>query len=218
MRIVKVLLAEDHGLVRAGIRSLLQKLSWLEVVGEASNGREALAMIRSHHPDVILMDIAMPELNGLEAAARIRKEHPNTRVIILSMHASEEYVLQALRAGANGYLLKDASTAELELAIQAVVKGENYLSPVVSKHVVSGYVRRVGGEAGSSTEPLTPRQREILQLIAEGNSTKQIASKLNISIKTVETHRTQLMERLKIHDIPGLVRYAIRIGLVTSEQ
>lgn len=218
MRIVKVLLAEDHGLVRAGIRSLLQKLSWLEVVGEASNGREALALIRSHHPDVVLMDIAMPELNGLEAAARIRKEHPNTRIIILSMHASEEYVLQALRAGANGYLLKDASTAELELAIQAVVKGENYLSPVVSKHVVSGYVRRVGGESGSSTEPLTPRQREILQLIAEGNSTKQIASKLNISIKTVETHRTQLMDRLKIHDIPGLVRYAIRIGLVNSEQ
>lgn len=218
MRIVKVLLAEDHGLVRAGIRSLLQKLPWLEVVGEASNGREALALIRSHHPDVVLMDIAMPELNGLEAAARIRKEHPNTRIIILSMHASEEYVLQALRAGANGYLLKDASTAELELAIQAVVKGENYLSPAVSKHVVSGYVRRVGGEPGSSTEPLTPRQREILQLIAEGNSTKQIASKLNISIKTVETHRTQLMDRLKIHDIPGLVRYAIRIGLVNSEQ
>ena len=217
MRTIKVLLAEDHSLVRAGIRSLLQKLPWLEVVAEASNGREALALIKTHHPDVILMDIAMPELNGLEAASRIRKEHPNTRIIILSMHATEEYVLQALRAGATGYLLKDASTAELELAIQAVVKGENYLSPVVSKHVVSGYVRRVGGEPVSTTEPLTPRQREILQLIAEGNSTKEIASKLNISIKTVETHRTQLMDRLKIHDVPGLVRYAIRTGLVNTE-
>jgi DNA-binding NarL/FixJ family response regulator len=133
------------------------------------------------------------------------------------MHATEEYVLQALRAGANGYLLKDASTAELELAIQAVVKGENYLSPVVSRHVVDGYVRRAGGEPVGTTEPLTPRQKEILQLIAEGNSTKEIASKLDISIKTVETHRTQLMDRLKIHDIPGLVRYAIRIGLIASE-
>jgi DNA-binding NarL/FixJ family response regulator len=217
MKTVRVLLAEDHGLVRAGIRSLLQKLTWVDVVGEVSNGREALAFIRSHHPNVVLMDIAMPELNGLEAAGRIRKEFPHTKVIILSMHATEEYVLQALRAGANGYLLKDASTNELELAIQAVVKGENYLSPVVSKHVVSDYVRRSGAEP-SSGELLTPRQREILQLIAEGNSTKEIAAKLNISVKTVETHRMQLMDRLKIHDVPGLVRYAIRIGLIRSEQ
>jgi DNA-binding NarL/FixJ family response regulator len=155
----------------------------------------------------------MPGLNGLETAARITQEFPHVRVIILSMHANEEYVLQALRAGAAGYLLKDADIVELELALKAVIRNETYLSPAISKQVVAEYIQRVGGET-SPLDQLTPRQREILQLIAEGHTSKEIAKMLNISVKTVETHRTQLMERLDIHDVAGLVRYAIRIGLI----
>jgi len=159
------------------------------------------------------MDIGMAGLNGLDATARITKDFPAVRVIILSMHTNEEYVLQALRAGAVGYLLKESGTAELELAVWAVARGETYLSPAVSKYVIADYVRRVGGEPNSLAR-LTPRQREVLQLIAEGHTTQEIAHTLKISVKTVETHRSQLMERLQIHDIAGLVRYAIRVGLV----
>jgi RNA polymerase sigma factor (sigma-70 family) len=223
MNTIRVLLADDHALVRAGIRALLQNLSGIEVVGEADDGREALRLIGELRPDVVLMDIGMSGLNGLEAAARAVKEFPSTRVIMLSMYANEEYVLQALRVGAAGYLLKGARTAELELAVTAVARGETYLSPAASKHVVSGYVQRAGEETtqgdneSRSIERLTPRQREILQLIAEGSSTKEIAQRLNISAKTVEMHRAQLMERLGIHEVAGLVRYAIRIGLVTPD-
>ena len=213
---IRVLLAEDHKLVRAGIRSLLQDLIGIEVVGEAGNGREALQLMETLHPDVVLMDIAMPELNGLEAAKRINKDFPGVRVIILSMHTSEEYVLQALRAGAAGYLLKDANPVELELAIKAVVQGETYLSPAVSKHVVKDYLRRVGKQT-DLLQVLTSRQREVLQLIAEGHATKEIADKLDIGVKTVETHRAQLMDRLDIHDEAGLVRYAMRVGLIRTE-
>jgi DNA-binding NarL/FixJ family response regulator len=183
-----------------------------------------LRLINTYQPDVVLMDIAMAGLNGLEATARVTKEFPPVRVIILSMHSNEEYVAQALRAGAAGYLLKDAVAAELELAVTAVARGETYLSPAVSKHVIADYLRRAGGgetSGGSElppSDPLTPRQREILQLIAEGRSTKEIASTLHLSVKTVETHRTQLMARLDIHEVAGLVRYAIRIGLVTPDK
>lgn len=214
MNAIRMLLAEDHTIVRAGIRALLQNLEGIEVVAEAGDGREAIRLIEAHQPDIVLMDIGMAGLNGLEATARIAKEFPDVRVIILSMYASEEYVLQALRAGAVGYLLKDADMAELEIAIRAVAREETYLSPAVSKHVVADYVRRVGGEP-SSLERLTRRQREILQLIAEGHSTQEIAQMLSISVKTVETHRSQLMERLDIHDVASLVRYAIRMGLIT---
>lgn len=212
---IRVLLADDHALVRAGLRKLLESLSGVAVVGEAGDGREALALAASKKPDLVLLDITMPGLNGLEAAERIAREHPGTRVILLSMHASEEHVLRALRAGASGYLPKDAALGELELAINAVRKGETYLSPAVSRHV-SDYVRRTGAEA-EPRESLTPRQREILQLIAEGQSTKRIAATLGVSVKTVETHRSQLMEKLDIHDVAGLVRYAIRIGLVSPD-
>jgi DNA-binding NarL/FixJ family response regulator len=221
---IRVLLADDHALVRAGIRSLLQNIGEVEVVAEADDGREALKLIASLQPDIVLMDIAMPNLNGLEAAMRVTKEFPNVRVIILSMHANEEYVLQSLRAGAAGYLLKGARAAELELAVASVARGETYLSPAASKHVIVDYVQRSAGDALSSqderspVERLTPRQREILQLIAEGHSTKEIAHTLNISVKTAETHRTQIMERLGIHDIAGLVRYAIRAGLIDPER
>jgi DNA-binding NarL/FixJ family response regulator len=214
-RPIRVLLADDHALVRAGLRKLLESLSGVAVVGEAGDGREALALVASKKPDLVLLDITMPGLNGLEAAERIAREHPGTRVILLSMHASEEHVLRALRAGASGYLPKDAALGELELAINAVRKGETYLSPAVSRHV-SDYVRRMGAEA-EPRESLTPRQREILQLIAEGQSTKRIAATLGVSVKTVETHRSQLMEKLDIHDVAGLVRYAIRIGLVSPD-
>jgi DNA-binding NarL/FixJ family response regulator len=211
------LLADNHTLVRAGLRALLRSIDGIEVVAEADDGREALHLVGTQQPDVVLMDVAMPEMNGLEATARVSKEFPSVRVIILSMHANEEYVLQALRAGAAGYVLKDSGVSELELALKSVSRGETYLSPAVSKHVVADYVRRVGGES-NSLEQLTPRQREILQLLAEGRSMKEIAQLLFISIKTVETHRAQLMERLDIHDVPGLVRYAIRIGLVTPDE
>ncbi len=214
MKPIRIILADDHTLVRAGFRALFQSIEGIEVVAEASDGREALRLIAVHQPDIILMDIAMSGLNGLEAAARVVQEFPDVRVVMLSMHANEEYVLQALRYGAMGYLLKDASVTELELAIKAVVRNETYLSPAVSKHVVE-YVQRIGGEP-SSLERLTARQREILQLIAEGRTTQEIAQTLNISIKTVESHRAQLMERLDIHDVAGLVRYAIRMGVVTS--
>jgi len=221
---IRVLLADDHGLVRAGIRALLQSLSGIEVVAEAEDGREALRLIAAHRPDVVLMDIAMPGLNGLEAAARATKEFPGVRVIILSMHANEEYVLQALRSGAAGYLLKGARTPELELAVISVARGETYLSPAASKHVVADYVQRTSGEIARGEidvdpfERLKPRQREILQLIAEGRTTKEIARLLEISVKTVEMHRAQLMERLGIHDVAGLVRYAIRSGLVAANE
>jgi len=213
MKPVRILITDDHTLVRAGFRALLQSIEGLEVVAEAGDGREALLLVAAKNPDLVFMDIGMAGLNGLDATARITKDFPTVRVIILSMHTNEEYVLQALRAGAVGYLLKESGTAELELAVWAVARGETYLSPAVSKYVIADYVRRVGGEPNSLAR-LTPRQREVLQLIAEGHTTQEIAHTLKISVKTVETHRSQLMERLQIHDIAGLVRYAIRVGLV----
>jgi DNA-binding NarL/FixJ family response regulator len=216
MTAVRVMLVDDHKLVRAGLRALLESLEGVEVVAEAAHGREALSLMPGHHPDIVLMDIGMPEMNGLEATTRIVKEFPASRVIILSMHSSEEYVLKALRAGAAGYLIKDAGSAELEVAVRAVARGESYLSPAVSKLVVGEYMRRVSGEE-NPLDVLTPRQREILQLLAEGHNTQDIAQILNISVKTVETHRAQIMDRLDIHDLAGLVRYAIRAGLIDPE-
>jgi len=216
MTSMRVVLADDHTLFRAGLRALLEKLPDVQVVAEARDGYEAVHMMETHHTDLVLMDIAMPGLNGLEATRRLVKAFPAIRVLILSMHRSEEYVWQALRAGAVGYLLKDAELAELALALTAVTRGETYLSPPISKHLIREYVQRVGGE-GTTLERLTPRQREILQLIAEGYTTKAIAQRLGLGVKTVETHRTQMMERLGIHDIAGLVRYAIRMGMVLPD-
>jgi DNA-binding NarL/FixJ family response regulator len=212
---IKVLLADDHALVRAGIRSLLNAMNEVEVVAEASSGEEAIALAASSRPDVALMDIAMKGITGLEAAARMRSSNPEVRVVILSMHSGEEYVLQALRAGAAGYLLKDAATGELELALRSVMRGESWLSPSVSRQVVEGYVQRAGGE--QAPDVLTARQREVLRLVAGGKSTKEIAFLLNLSVKTVETHRAQIMERLNIRDVAGLVRYALRTGLVPPD-
>jgi len=214
---IRLVLADDHALVRAGIRSLLQSCADMEIVGEAGDGQEALGLAKTMQPDVLLIDIAMPGLNGLEVAARLAEDSPQIHVIILSMHANEKYVVRALRAGAAGYLLKDSGTAELELAIRAVAKGQIYLSPGVSKNVILDYLRRVGNETGP-LELLTPRQREILQLIAEDHTTKEIARLLNLSQKTVENHRAQLMERLDIHQVAGLVRFAIETGLTRLDR
>lgn len=216
MNTIRVLLADDHRLMRAGLRALLKSLELVQVVAEAGNGHEAIQLAEQHQPDIVIMDIGMPELNGLEAAARMVKLTPAPRVIILSMHANEEYVRRALQAGVVGYLLKGAEPAELELAIKAVMRGETYLAPAVSKQVVQNYLRPEGMKTSPAQE-LTPRQREVLQLVAEGHSTKDIAQKLNLSAKTVDTHRTELMQRLDIHDIAGLVRYAIRIGLISAD-
>jgi len=216
MKRTRVLLAEDHHLVRAGIRSILEDMPGLEVVAEASDGPEALKLVALRAPDIVLLDIALPGMNGLDAAARIARDHPRVRVVILSMHANEEYVSQALRAGAVGYLLKDSTVPELGLAIAAVQRGETYLSPAVSRRVIEGYVRQ--SQADGPLEGLTPRQRDVLRLIAEGRSTRDIATALGVSVKTVETHRAHLMERLDIRDVAGLVRYAIRTGLVKPDR
>ena len=216
MKPVRVLLADDHTLVRAGLRKLLEAMPEVEVVGEASDGLALLALAAQLRPTLVLMDIAMPGINGLEATARLARQSPDIRVLILSMHQNEEYVRQALRHGAAGYLLKDAAPMELDLAIQAVLRGETYLSPAVSRGVVSDYVQRLRGEETPGTQ-LTPRQREVLQLVAEGHSTKEIARRLDLSVKTVDTHRSQLMKLLDIHEVAGLVRYAMRVGLISPD-
>jgi DNA-binding NarL/FixJ family response regulator len=201
---IRIVLAEDHKLIRAGIRALLKEVPQTEVVGETGDGQEALQLIKDLKPDIAILDISMPRLNGLDVAARVSKELPGVRMIILSVHTAEEFVSNALNAGVTGYLLKDADPVELGLAIRSVIDGKIYLSPAVTRHVLKA----------AAQEELTSRQREIVQLLAEGRSVKEIAKALDISAKTVETHRAQIMQRLDIHDLPGLVRYAIRKGIV----
>lgn len=220
MNEIKVLLADDHTLVRAGLRSLIDGFEGFCVIAETGDGREAVRLTRQLQPDIALLDISMPGLNGLDAAALIARETPDARVVILSMHTAETYVLEALRAGAVGYVVKDAAVDEMERALRAVQKGERWLSPSVSRHLLDEYLRLARGQpmTGSGIEALTPRQREILQLIAEGHSTREIADRLTISIKTVETHRAQIMERLNIRDVAGLTRFALRAGLIDPER
>jgi DNA-binding NarL/FixJ family response regulator len=218
---MRVLLADDHALVRAGIRSLLVALPDVESVIEAGDGQQALALLLEQRPEIALIDIGMPGLNGLELAARVSREAPATRLVIVSMHGTPAHVAQALRAGVSGYVLKDAAADELPVLLRAVMRGETYLSPAISKQVVEGYLGRAPAPAvgeGNGLAVLTSRQREILQLVAEGKSTKEIAQLLDLSIKTVETHRAQIMDRLGIHDLAGLVRYAVRTGLVSSDR
>lgn len=207
---------EDHALVRAGMKALLQKIEGTEVIADMGDGLEAVKYVQTETPNLVLMDIAMPGMNGLDATARIIKDSPTTRVILLSMYANEEYLRQALRVGASGYLLKGAELAELEMAIRAVGRGETYLTPAVAKYAIDAYRGKSEGVSGPLAK-LSMRQREILQLIAEGHTTKDMAQRLSLSVKTVETHRAQLMERLDIHDVPGLVRFAIRVGLIHQD-
>jgi len=223
MKPIRVLLADDHMLVRAGFRALLQQISGVQIVGEAGDACEALQLSKTSHPDIILMDLAMPRLNGVEATMRVRRAYPQVRVLILSVHDTPDYVAQALQAGAAGYLLKDAEKAELELALRAVARGETYLSPAVSTPVITAYLRhlsgkgRRGGGETSPANPLTSRQREVLQLIVEGRTTKEIATLLQLSTNTVNTHRKQLMRQLAVHDVAGLVRAALRLGIVPPD-
>jgi len=210
---IRILLADDHELVRNGIRALLEKLSGVEVTGEASNGEDAIRLVEKSEPHIVLTDIAMPRLNGLEVTRHLAKAFPNVRVVILSMYSDEEHLYMALRAGAAGYLVKGAAREELELAIRAVARGDAYISPALSKHLIMN-CNQAGDGGLAPLKRLSSRQTEVLRLIAKGKTTKQIALDLNISVKTVESHRTQLMDRLEIHDIPGLVRFAIKVGLV----
>jgi len=215
---MRVILADDHQLVRAGIRALLASFDDVQVLAETSDGHEALQLVDRMQPDVLLLDITLPGLNGLEVAQRVPKVSPSTRVLILSMHTAPEYVTQALRAGVAGYLIKDSAVDELRVALDSVRAGRPYLSPAISQTVLQGFLRTGNAPPDrAALDVLTPRQREILQMVAEGHGTRDIAGKLGLSVKTVESHRSQLMDRLDIHDVPGLVRFAIRVGLVSAD-
>lgn len=213
---LRVVLVDDHPLVRAGIRAVLDALPGVTVVGEADSAPGALALIRKERPDLALLDIALKEGSGLAVARTMHAELPALKLVMLSMHSSEEYVLEALHAGAVGYILKDAAVAELELAFAALRQGETYLSPAVSRRVIDSYLGKVKAPAGEGLV-LSPRQREILTLIAQGKATKEIAFMLGLSVKTVETHRAQIIERVGIRDVAGLTKYALRIGLIDSD-
>jgi len=213
---IRILLVDDHVLVRAGIRGLIEDIPGTQIVAEAANGREAIAAAKQHKPDLVIMDISMKELNGIEATQAIINEVPGTKVLMLSMHSAEEFVRRSIKAGASGYVAKDSLPLELRMAIEALMRGEIYLSSRVSRHVVAAFAEpRPEGE--SSLDSLTLRQREVLQMIAEGKTTREMAQALDVSVKTVETHRAALMERLGIHDIAGLVRYAARNHLVSLD-
>lgn len=211
---IRVLIADDHALVRAGIASLLRALVDVEVVGAAGDGAEAIALAGRLLPDVVVLDISMAVMDGLEAAPLIVAACPHAKLVMLSMHRDHAFVEQALSAGACAYLLKDSAEAELELAVRSVVRGDTYLSPAVSRRVVEGYINR---GAGTDEPPLTPRQREVLKLLAEGKASKEIAHELGLSAKTVDSHRAQIQERLGIRDLAGLIRYAMRTGITPPE-
>ena len=215
MKNITVLLAEDHTIVRQGLRALLDQTDDIKVIAEVEDGREAVKRTKQIKPDVVLMDISMPLLNGVEATRQIKKQNPDVRVLILTMHSTEEYIFQILRAGASGFLLKKSAHEELEAAIKEVHGGNTFLSPMVSKVVIDEYLRKA--KEGSELDPfemLTQREREVLQLIAEGNSNTKIADILYISVKTVETHKAHLMDKLDIHTRADLVKYAIEKGII----
>jgi len=214
---IRILLADDHKITRQGLRALLDNQEDMEVVAEAEEGRAAVRLVREQLPDVVIMDVSMPDLNGMEAARRIVGRFPDVKIIALSMHSDSLFVTEMLKSGVSGYLLKDCAFEELARAIRAVVAGKAYLSPSISGIVVDDYVHRLSKADFSSSEPLTDREREVLQLIAEGESTKQIALKLHVSVKTVETHRRQIMNKLDIHTVAELTKYAIRKGLTSLE-
>jgi len=214
---IKILLAEDHKITRQGLRSLLEKQPDMKVVAEAEDGRTAVSLVRELLPDVVIMDVTMPELNGVEATRQIIGEHENVKIIALSMHSDTLFVSEMLKSGASGYLLKDCAFEELARAIRTVIAGETYLSPAISGVVVDDYLYRLSKAGFSDSDVLTDREREVLQLLSEGKSTKQIALKLHISVKTVETHRRQIMNKLDIHTVAELTKYAIRKGLTSLE-
>ncbi|MHC4213126.1 MAG: response regulator [Planctomycetota bacterium] len=214
---IKILLADDHKITRQGLKALLEKQSDMEVIGEAQQGREAVSLTRQLSPQIVIMDVSMPDLNGMEAAKQISNERPDIKIIALSMHSDSLFVTEMLKSGASGYLLKDCAFEELIQAIRTVNAGKTYLSPSISGVVVSDYVHRLSKPGNNNLEVLTAREREVLQLIAEGKSTKQTALKLHISTKTVETHRRQIMDKLDIHSVAELTKYAIRKGFTSLD-
>jgi two-component system, NarL family, response regulator NreC len=216
MRKIRILLADDHQLMRSGIRLMLERESDLSVVGEASDGREAVALAKSMRPDVVVMDIGMANLNGIEAAQQVTQNRPEVAIVMLSMHSDESYVLRALKAGARGYLLKDSAEADLIKAVHAVAGGKSFFSPAVSKVLLDDYVRKLKRSgADDAYDLLTPREREVLQLVAEGKSNKDIANLLNLSVYTVESHRSNFMEKLNLRGLPELILYAVRKGIIS---
>lgn len=216
MKDLRIVLADDHTIMRRGLRLLFEREAGFQVVGEASNGHEAVDAVAAQEPDVVVMDIAMPLLNGIEAAHRISGTYSKTAVVILSMHSDEGYVLRALKAGARGYLLKDSAEADLISAVRAVSEGKAFFSPAISKLLVEDYVRQIRQRGvEDSYELLTPRERELLQLLAEGKTTKEIATFLNLSPYTVDTHRGNLLQKLNLHSIPELILYAVRKGVIS---
>ena len=213
---IRIVLADDHTIMRSGLRAVLDRYSDMKVVGEAANGREAIQCVEESHPDVIVMDVAMPNLNGIEAARQISAKHPGVSIVVLSMHSDESYVLRALKSGARGYLLKDSAEGDLITAIRAVSQGKAFFSPAISRMLVDDYMRHLQQRGvEDSYELLTTREREILQLLAEGRSNKDIARMLDLSLYTVETHRSNIMEKLNLHGIPELMLYAIRKGVIS---
>lgn len=219
MNKIKVVIAEDHTIVRKGLCALLEGESDIEVIGEAENGREAIKIVEKLLPDVVVMDIAMPGLNGLETTRQLKKRIPKLKILILTMHDNEEYIFETLRAGASGYLIKRSAPNELISAIQSVYRDESFLSPAISKKVIAGFVQRGGAAAieDEDYQKLTAREREVLQLIAEGHANREISRLLHISIKTVESHKAHIMEKLDIRNIAELTQYAIRKGLISLD-
>jgi DNA-binding NarL/FixJ family response regulator len=214
---IKVLLVDDHAIIREGLRSLLEKQPEMEVIADTDDGRKAHQLVRELSPDIVIMDITMPGLNGIEATRQITAEFPDVKVIALSIHSKRRYVADMLSAGATGYILKECLFDELVAAIKAVAAGGRYLSPRITDVVVSDYVKRLSASADSPFEALKDREREVLQLVAEGKSTKQIALELHVSVKTIEANRRQIMDKLNIHSIAELTKYAVREGLTTIE-
>ncbi|HLX43965.1 MAG TPA: response regulator transcription factor [Bryobacteraceae bacterium] len=213
---IRILLADDHTVMRNGLRLLLERQSNLQVVGEAADGREAVELAASEKPDVVVMDIAMPHLNGVEAARQIAMRSPQTAIAILSMHSDESYVIRSLKAGARAYLLKDSAEADLIAAIQAIMKGQSFFSPAVRRILKEDYMRQLDEMGAEDTyELLTTREREVLQLVAEGKSNKEVANLLNLSLYTVETHRTHILQKLNLHSVPELILYAVRKGIIS---
>jgi two-component system response regulator NreC len=216
MRKTRVLLADDHQLMRSGVRLMLEREPDITVVGEAGDGREAVALAKTLKPEVVVMDIGMPNLNGIEAALQMTQYNPELAVVMLSMHSDESYVLRALKAGARGYLLKDSAESDLIKAVHVVAGGKSFFSPAVSKVLLDDYVRKLKRSgAEDAYDLLTPREREILQLIAEGKSNKDVANLLNLSVYTVESHRSNLMEKLNLKGVPELILYAVRKGIIS---
>ncbi len=215
MNAVRIVLADDHIVMRNGLRLLLERQPNLQVVGEAADGRQAVALIEKTEPDVVIMDIAMPNLNGIEATRQIVNQNPRTAVAILSMHSDESYVIRALKAGARAYLLKDSAEADLLAAVRALTEGKSFFSPAISKILVEDYMRQLNNRGAEDTyELLTTREREILQLLAEGRTNKEVANMLNLSLYTVETHRTHILQKLNLHSVPELILYAVRKGII----